>query len=90
MRRSLLAPSVPSTVAVFVWLISHNRAVFSLRTNQPSATSQQQFSLRTNQHQPSATSQPNRLSMAIWRAKTEGKQEILRLAFGSKENSDRR
>jgi hypothetical protein len=29
---------------------------FSLRTNQPSATRQQYFSLRTNQHRPSATS----------------------------------
>jgi hypothetical protein len=35
---------------------------FSLRTNQPSAISQQYFSIRTKQHQPSATSQPNRLS----------------------------
>jgi hypothetical protein len=34
---------------------------FSLRTKQPSATSQQYFSLKTNQHQPSATSQTNRL-----------------------------
>jgi hypothetical protein len=34
---------------------------FSLRTNQPLATSEQYFSLRTNQHQPSATSQTNRL-----------------------------
>jgi hypothetical protein len=34
---------------------------FSLRTNQPPATSQQYFSLRTNQHQPPATSQTNRL-----------------------------
>jgi hypothetical protein len=34
---------------------------FSLRTNQPPETSQQYFSLRTNQHQPSATSQTNRL-----------------------------
>jgi hypothetical protein len=34
---------------------------FSLTTNQPRATSQQYFSLRTNQHQPSATSQTNRL-----------------------------
>jgi hypothetical protein len=34
---------------------------FSLRKNQPPATSQQYSSLRTNQHQPSATSQPNRL-----------------------------
>jgi hypothetical protein len=35
---------------------------FSLRTNQPPATSQQYFSLTTNQHQPSATSQTNRLN----------------------------
>jgi hypothetical protein len=34
---------------------------FSLTTNQPSATSQQYFSLRTNQHQSSATSQTNML-----------------------------
>jgi hypothetical protein len=34
---------------------------FSLRTNQPPTISQQYFSLRTNQHQPSATSQTNRL-----------------------------
>jgi hypothetical protein len=34
---------------------------FSLRTNQTPATSQQYSSLKTNQHQPSATSQPNRL-----------------------------
>jgi hypothetical protein len=34
---------------------------FSLTTNQPPATSQQYSSLRTNQHQPSATSQPNML-----------------------------
>jgi hypothetical protein len=41
------------------WLISHQ--YFSLRTNQPPTTSQQYFFLRTNQHQPSGTSQPNRL-----------------------------
>jgi hypothetical protein len=34
---------------------------FSLTTNQPPTTSQQYFFLRTNQHQPSATSQTNRL-----------------------------
>jgi hypothetical protein len=34
---------------------------FSPATNQPPATSQQYFSLRTNQHQLPATSQPNRL-----------------------------
>jgi hypothetical protein len=36
---------------------------FSLRTNQPPATSQQYFSLKINQHQPSATSQTNRLKI---------------------------
>jgi hypothetical protein len=51
--------------ALFVWLISHQPAVLSLKTNQPSTTSQQYFSLRTNQHQPLATSQTNRLSVVV-------------------------
>jgi hypothetical protein len=38
-----------------------NQQYFSLRTNQPPTINQQYFSLRTNQHQPSATSQTNRL-----------------------------
>jgi hypothetical protein len=42
-------------------LSATSQQYFSLGTNQPPATSQQYFSLRTNQHQPSATSQPNRL-----------------------------
>jgi hypothetical protein len=42
-------------------LSATSQQYFSLRTNQPSATSQQYFSLRTNQHQSSATSQMNRL-----------------------------
>jgi hypothetical protein len=45
--------------ALFVWLISHQPAV--LFSQNKSATSQQYISLRTNQHQPSATSRPNRL-----------------------------
>jgi hypothetical protein len=45
--------------AVFVWLISQQ--YFSLGTNQSSAINQQYFSLKTNRHQPSATSQTNRL-----------------------------
>jgi hypothetical protein len=49
------------TTALFVWLISHQPAVL-FSQNKP-ATSQQYFSLRTNQHQPSATSQTNRLEM---------------------------
>jgi hypothetical protein len=36
---------------------------FSLRTNQPPVISQQYFPLTTNQHQPSATSQTNKLIM---------------------------
>jgi hypothetical protein len=42
-------------------LSATSQQYFSLGTNQPPATSQQYFSLRTNQHQPSATSQTNRL-----------------------------
>jgi hypothetical protein len=42
-------------------LSATSQQYFSLITNQPSTTSQQYFSLRTNQHQPSATGQTNRL-----------------------------
>jgi hypothetical protein len=42
-------------------LSATSQQYFSLTINQPPATSQQYFSLRTNQHQPSATSQTNRL-----------------------------
>jgi hypothetical protein len=42
-------------------LSATSQQYFSLTTNQPPATSQQYSSLRTNQHQPPATSQPNRL-----------------------------
>jgi hypothetical protein len=42
-------------------LSATSQQYFSLTTNQPPATSQQYSSLRTNQHQPSATSQPNTL-----------------------------
>jgi hypothetical protein len=42
-------------------LSATSQQYFSLRTNQPPAISQQYFSLRTNQHQPTATSQTNRL-----------------------------
>jgi hypothetical protein len=45
-------------------LSATSQQYFSLRTNQPPATSQQYFSLRTNQHLPSATSQKNRLKKA--------------------------
>jgi hypothetical protein len=50
--------------ALFVWLISlsaTSQQYFSLTTDQPPATNQQYSCLRTNQHQPSATSQPNML-----------------------------
>jgi hypothetical protein len=43
----------------FAWLVSHQPAM--LFSEDKPATSQQYSSLRTNQHQPSATSQPNRL-----------------------------
>jgi hypothetical protein len=42
-------------------LSATSQQYFSLRTNQPTATSQQYYFLRTNQHQPSAASQPNKL-----------------------------
>jgi hypothetical protein len=40
-------------------LSATSQQYFSLTTNQPPAISQQYFSLRSNQHQPSATSQMN-------------------------------
>jgi hypothetical protein len=45
-------------------LSTTSQPYFSLRTNQPPAISQQYFYLRTNQHQPSATSQTNKLIAA--------------------------
>jgi hypothetical protein len=51
-------------------LLATSQQYFSLGTNQPPATSQQYSSLRTNQHQPSATSQPNR--PMIWSKKGIG------------------
>jgi hypothetical protein len=56
---SLLFKNTPCSLG----LSATSQQYFSLRTNQPPATSQQYFSLRTNQHQPSATSQTNRLSL---------------------------
>jgi hypothetical protein len=44
-------------------LSATSQQYFSLTTNQPSAISHQYFSLRTNQHQPSAASQTNRLKV---------------------------
>jgi hypothetical protein len=45
-------------------LSATNQQYFSRATNQPPATSQH-FFLRTNQHQPLATSQTNRLESSI-------------------------
>jgi hypothetical protein len=53
-----------SKIACSLGLSATSQQYFSLRTNQPlqpAATSQQYSSLRTNQHQPSVTSQPNKL-----------------------------
>jgi hypothetical protein len=44
-------------------LSATSQQYFSLRINQPPAISQQYSSLRTNQHQPSATSQSNRVKI---------------------------
>jgi hypothetical protein len=54
------------TAALFVWAYQPpaNSTFLSEQTShQPPATSQQYFSLRTNQHQASATSQTNRLAI---------------------------
>jgi hypothetical protein len=48
-------------------LSATSQQYFSLTTNQPPAISQQYSSLRTNQHQPTATSQPNTLDNAALR-----------------------
>jgi hypothetical protein len=45
--------------AYSIGLSATSQQYFSLRTNQPPATSQQYFFLGTNQHQPSATNQTN-------------------------------
>jgi hypothetical protein len=55
------AAALHDHAACSLGLSATSQQCFSLRTNQPPATSQQYSSLRTNQHQPSATSQPNRL-----------------------------
>jgi hypothetical protein len=55
---------VDSTACSF-GLSATSQQYFSLRTNQPQTNSQQYFSLTTNQHQPSATSQTNRLLIRL-------------------------
>jgi hypothetical protein len=57
-------------------LSATSQQYFSFRTNQPPATSQQYFSLRTNQHQPSATSQTNRLHAVDAGRQEEGMDEL--------------
>jgi hypothetical protein len=54
----------PKTEACSFGLSATSQYYFSLRTNQPPATSQYYFSLTANQHQPSDTSQTNRLYMS--------------------------
>jgi hypothetical protein len=49
---------------LFAWLISHQPTIFFSQNKPAAAISQQYFSLRTNQHQPSATSQTNRPSFS--------------------------
>jgi hypothetical protein len=56
-----LPAASPRRSACSIGLSTTSQQYFSLRTNQPLAINQQYFSLRTNQHQPSATSQTNRL-----------------------------
>jgi hypothetical protein len=56
-------PSVTRPAPCSLGLSATSQQYFSLRTNQPPATSQQYFSLRTNQHQSSAASQTNRLHL---------------------------
>jgi multidrug efflux pump subunit AcrB len=53
--------------ALFVWLVSHQPAVFfsQNKRNQLPPTNKQYFSLKTNQHQPLATSQTNRLQASF-------------------------
>jgi hypothetical protein len=53
-------------------LSATSQQYFSLTTNQPLETSQQYSSLRTNQHQPSATSQPNRLLVHNFSKRSNG------------------
>jgi hypothetical protein len=53
--------SIKQLAACSLGLSATSQQCFSLTTNQPPATSQQYFSLRTNQHQPSATRQTSRL-----------------------------
>jgi hypothetical protein len=59
---------VYSWTACSFGLSAISQQYFSLRTNQPPAISQQYFSLTANQHQPSATSQTNRLKDAAPKA----------------------
>jgi hypothetical protein len=59
--RCTSSPKPSSPMPCSLDLSATSQLYFSLRTNQPPTISQQYFSLRTNQHQPSTTSQTNKL-----------------------------
>jgi hypothetical protein len=59
-------------LSLFAWIINHQPAVL-FSQNKP-ATSQQYFSLSTNQHQTPATSQTNRLSQHATCALTDARR----------------
>jgi hypothetical protein len=60
------------------WLISHQPAVLFSQNELATTTSQQYFSLRRNQHQPSAISQPNRLNSSnIWDVAADVEEQVL-------------
>jgi hypothetical protein len=63
--RLIFESPVSAPAACSLALSATSQQYFSLRTNQPPTTSQQYFSLRTNQHQPSATSQTNRPLVSV-------------------------
>jgi hypothetical protein len=66
------ALGLPQQVPCSLGLSATSQQYFSLRTNQPLATSQQYSSLKTNQHQPSATSQTNRLKLCCRERQDKG------------------
>jgi hypothetical protein len=60
-RRARALRRHAADLRLFVWLLSRQPAVLFYQNKPPPAISQHYFSLTTNQHQPSATSQTNRL-----------------------------
>jgi hypothetical protein len=71
-RASLHVPGVHTRTPspCLFGLSATSQQYFSLTTNQSSATSQQYFSLRTNQHQTSATGQTNMTLAPVQRCST--------------------